>query len=100
MMSGMSQLSRRAVLQLGAGAALGAAGAYAFGTVLDRRPSTAVPRVTMTGVGAPLAPLPLEPPAAAAPTMVTGSFASAARGGIATNWAMPVHPDRPRPCAR
>jgi enterochelin esterase-like enzyme len=88
MMSGMSQLSRRAILRLGAGAAVGAASAYAFGTVLDPRPSTAVPRVTMTGVGAPLAPPPLEPPAAAAPTMVTGSFVSAARGGVATNWAI------------
>ena len=57
--------------------------------MLESQPSTARGGVAMTSVGAPLAPPPpLEPPAAVAPTMVTGSFASAARGGIATNWAI------------
>jgi pimeloyl-ACP methyl ester carboxylesterase len=83
-------LSRRALLRLGAGAAAGAAGAYAFGAMLDFGRSTAVPGVTMTNVGAPLAPPPPPDPAPAAapPTMVTGSFVSAARGGLNTNWAI------------
>ena len=98
MMSGMPQLSRRAVLQLGVGAAIGAAGAYVFGTMLESQPTTAPPRVTMTGVGARIAPPPLEPPlAAAAPTMVTGSFVSAARGGVATNWAIARPPGQTKP---
>ena len=89
MMARMSQLSRRALLRLGAGAAVGAAGAYAFGTMFESQPSTARQAVAMTSVGAPMAPPPpLEPPAAVAPTMVTGSFVSAARGGVATNWAI------------
>src|ERR1700739_2990198 len=91
MMSRMPQLSRRALLRLGAGAAVGAAGAYAAGTMLESPPSTARLSVAMTSVGAPLAPppRPLEPtPAAVAPTMVTGSFVSAASGGVATNWAI------------
>ena len=101
-MTRMPPLSRRAVLRLGAGAAVGAAGAFAFGTMIDSDASTAKPQVSMTSVGAPLAPPPpLEPaPAAVAPTMVTGSFVSAARGGIPTNWAIArpsgqTHPLRP-----
>jgi predicted esterase len=93
MMARMPALSRRAVLRLGAGAAAGAAGAYAFGTLLESGPSTATAPVSMTGAGTPMAPLappaPLEPaPASAAPTFVTGSFVSAARGGVVTNWAI------------
>ena len=43
----------------------------------------------MTSAGAPLAPPPpLEPPPTAAPTYVDGSFVSAARGGVSTNWAI------------
>jgi S-formylglutathione hydrolase FrmB len=43
----------------------------------------------MTGTGIPLAPPPpLDPAPAPAPTMVTGSFVSAARGGLATNWGI------------
>ena len=98
MMSGMPQLSRRAVLQLGAGAAVGAVGAHIFGTILESQPTTGPPRVTMTGAGSQLAPPPLEPPpAAAAPTMVTGSFVSAARGGVATNWAIARPPGQTKP---
>jgi pimeloyl-ACP methyl ester carboxylesterase len=87
----MPELSRRAVLRLGVGAAAGAAGAYALGSALTPDVSVAGPSVSMTGVGAPLAPpVPLEPPPppVAAPTMSTGSFVSAARGGITTNWAI------------
>ena len=90
MMARMPELSRRAILRLGVGAAAGAAGAYALGTALHA-PSASVagPQVSMTSAGAPLAPPPpLEPPTAAAPTYVDGSFVSAARGGVPTNWAI------------
>ncbi|WP_116377375.1 alpha/beta hydrolase-fold protein [Mycobacterium sp. MFM001] len=88
MMSRMPELSRRTVLRLGAGAAAGALGAYALDSLLPVRPSAATP-VTMTGTGIPLVPPPpLEPAPAAAPTMSTGSFVSAARGGVTTNWAI------------
>src|SRR5436305_6434100 len=83
------QLSRRAILRLDVGAAAGAAGAYALGsTLLD--PSVRAPPVSMTSVGVPLAPPPQSaaPPAESAPTYVTGSFVSAARGGVPTNWAI------------
>jgi hypothetical protein len=88
MMAPVSDLSRRAILRLGVGAAAGAAGAYALGSTL-REPRVITPPVAMTGVGAPLAPPPpLEPAPTAAPTYVTGSFVSAARGGVPTNWAI------------
>jgi enterochelin esterase-like enzyme len=94
MMSRMPKLTRRALLRLGAGAAVGAAGGYALGSVLDSGHPAAVDRVSMTGAGVPLAPpappAPREPaPAAnAAPTYLTGSFVSTARGGVPTNWAI------------
>jgi pimeloyl-ACP methyl ester carboxylesterase len=95
----MPDLSRRALLRLGLGAATGALGAYALGTVsVARRPVSAP--VTMAGTGVPLAPQPpLEPAPApvAAPTMVTGSFVSAARGGVATNWAIARPPGQTKP---
>lgn len=96
----MSNLSRRTILRLGAGAAAGAAGAFAVGTVLESATRLVGPDVSMTGVGAPLLPpAPLEPPpvGAAAPTMVTGSFVSAARGGIQTNWAIARPPGQTAP---
>lgn len=66
MMTAMPELSRRAVLRLGAlGTTAGVAGVLGSGA----RPARATPAPT-------------------APTMVTGSFASAARGGITTNWAI------------
>ncbi|OBI93331.1 esterase [Mycobacterium alsense] len=84
MMARMPDVSRRTLLGLGAGAALGAAGAYTLGNLLEPRLSQAAP---------PPAPPPSAPPKPAAPaqptpTMVTGSFVSAARGGISTNWAI------------
>ena len=86
----MPDLSRRAILRLGVGAAAGAAGAYALGSTLNQ-PAGTQPPVAMTGIGAPLAP-PLPPmpvePRQAAPTYVTGSFVSTARGGVSTNWAI------------
>jgi S-formylglutathione hydrolase FrmB len=97
MMARMPELSRRAVLRLGTAAAAGAAGAYALDALLPARPPLTAP-VTMTGTGIPLAPPPpREPAAAPAPTMVTGSFVSAARGGVATNWAIARPPGQTRP---
>jgi pimeloyl-ACP methyl ester carboxylesterase len=89
-MTRMPQLSRRAVLRLAAGAAAGALGGFALDRLTPARSQLSA-AVTMTGTGVPLAPRPpLEPapPLQAAPTMVTGSFVSAARGGVATNWAI------------
>lgn len=96
----MANLSRRAVLRLGAGAAAGAAGAFVAGRMLESAARVAGLDVAMTGVGAPLLPpAPLEPPAPGvpAPTMVTGSFSSAARGGIQTNWAIARPPGQTVP---
>jgi S-formylglutathione hydrolase FrmB len=96
MMARMPDLSRRTLLGLGAGAAVGAAGGYALDLLFQPRTSHATPvatAVSKTGTEVPLAPAPsapLEPApsAAAQPTMVTGSFVSAARGGVSTNWAI------------
>lgn len=95
-MTAMPKLSRRTILGLGAGAAVGAAGAYGFGALLPSPPIVTAPPVSMTGIDAPLAP-PLEPVAAPAPTMVTGSFVSAARGGVNTNWAIARPPGQSAP---
>ncbi|MBV8862248.1 MAG: alpha/beta hydrolase [Mycobacterium sp.] len=98
MMTRMPDLSRRAVLRLGAGAAAGAVGGYALDKLVALQPPLRAP-VTMTGTGVPLVPRPLEPapPLQAAPTMVTGSFVSAARGGVATNWAIARPPGQTKP---
>jgi S-formylglutathione hydrolase FrmB len=93
MMARMPDLSRRRVLGLGASVIVGAAGAYALDIVFQPRTShaTAVPTA---GTQVPLAPaappatLEPAPSTQPAPTMVTGSFVSAARGGISTNWAI------------
>ncbi|HYB81582.1 MAG TPA: alpha/beta hydrolase, partial [Mycobacterium sp.] len=94
MMARMPDLSRRALLGLGVSAAVGAVGASALDILFRPRTSQAMP-ATAAGAQVPLAPAPsapLEPapaPAPApAPTMTTGSFVSAARGGIDTNWAI------------
>ncbi len=93
----MANLSRRAVLRLGAGAVVGAAGAFAAGRTLG---TATHPDVAMTGVGAPMLPPPPREPASTgtpAPTMVTGSFVSAARGGVTTNWAIARPPGQTAP---
>ncbi|MDF2823847.1 MAG: putative esterase [Mycobacterium sp.] len=96
-MAAMPELSRRTVLRLGTGVAAGAAGAYAVGALLPTTTAVTAPPVSMTGIGAPLLPpLPLEP-ATPAPTMVTGSFVSAARGGVNTNWAIARPPGQVAP---
>jgi hypothetical protein len=92
----MAELTRRGVLRLGLGAVAGAAGAYALGTAITQ-PAGPAP-VAMTGLGnalPPAAPPPAAP--APAPTMVTGSFVSAARGGIVTNWAIARPPNQTGP---
>lgn len=80
----MADLTRRTVLRMGAGASLGAAGAWALGALAD-------PAST---VAAPAAPAPFDPPTAGKtlPTKLTGSFVSAARGGIKTNWVIAMPP--------
>jgi S-formylglutathione hydrolase FrmB len=94
MIARMPDLSRRAVLSLGASAAVGAVGAYALDILFKPRTSQAMPvsmPVSRASTQVPLAPAaPLEPAPSAepAPTMTTGSFVSAARGGISTNWAI------------
>ncbi|MEE3064794.1 MAG: alpha/beta hydrolase-fold protein [Actinomycetota bacterium] len=91
MMARMPDLSRRAVLSLGASAAIGAAGAFALDNLLHTRTTRSIP-VSSASTQVPLAPstAPLEPtpPGDPAPTMTTGAFTSAARGGISTNWAI------------
>ncbi|MGF2950836.1 alpha/beta hydrolase [Mycobacterium sp. THU-M116] len=103
MMTRMPDVSRRAVLGLGTSAAVGAAGAFALDSVLKPRSprATPVPTALFTaGTGLPLAPaVPREPAPSSqpAPTMVTGSFVSAARGGITTNWAIARPPGQTMP---
>ena len=105
MMARMPDLSRRAVLGVGASAALGAVGAYALDIVFQPRTSQAMPVSAAGGQtrlapapNAPLEPAPSPSPSAQpAPTMVTGSFVSAARGGISTNWAIARPPGQTKP---
>ncbi|OBI52097.1 hypothetical protein A5706_23860 [Mycobacterium sp. E796] len=66
---------------MGAGASLGAAGVFALSALLDPIKPQA-------------APAPYEPPTAGAalPSKITGSFVSAARGGVKTNYVIAVPP--------
>jgi len=82
----MPDLTRRAVFRMGAGASLGAAGVLTFGSLLAPAASRAA---TL-----PQAPAPFEPSAAGKtlPTRLTGSFVSAARGGIKTNYVIAMPP--------
>ena len=76
----MPPLTRRAALRLGAGAVAGAAGTWALGALLD--PTQATP-----------SPAPFEPPAVSTtPTRLSGSFVSAARNGMTTNWVIALPP--------
>jgi pimeloyl-ACP methyl ester carboxylesterase len=90
MMARMPDLSRRAVLGLGAGAILGAAGGYELDNLLRAQKTRTIPVATASTQARLAPPPPLEPAPSAdpAPTMTTGSFVSAARGGISTNWAI------------
>jgi S-formylglutathione hydrolase FrmB len=82
----MPELSRRAALRLGAGAMAGAASVWALGALVD-------PTET------PAEPLPVDPASAATalPTRVSGSFISAARGGVLTNWIIARPPGQTGP---
>jgi enterochelin esterase-like enzyme len=80
----VADLTRRAVLRMGAGASVGAAGVWALGGLLD----------PVKSQGAPQAPSPFEPATAGSsvPNRLTGSFISDARGGIKTNWVIVLPP--------
>jgi S-formylglutathione hydrolase FrmB len=80
----MADLTRRSVLRMAARASVGAAGLFALGAVVD----------PLKPLAAPQAPAPFDPPTAGKtlPTKLTGSFVSAARGGIKTNWVIAMPP--------
>jgi enterochelin esterase-like enzyme len=84
-MSLVPHLKRRAVLRMGAGAGAAAAGVWALSGLLDPLEPQAAP---------PQATAPFKPPTAGStlPTKQTGSFISAARGGIKTNWVIAMPP--------
>lgn len=81
----MPQLTRRAVLRLGAGIA----GACALDPVWQLGLATAA--------GAPPPDQPSPSSAKTSPTYLTGSFVSAARGGIETEWAIARPPGQSGP---
>ncbi|MGO9508194.1 MAG: alpha/beta hydrolase [Mycobacterium sp.] len=83
-MSIVADLTRRSVLRMAAGAGAGAAGLFALSAVVD----------PLKPLAAPQAPAPFDPPTAGKtlPTKLTGSFVSAARGGINTNWVIAMPP--------
>jgi enterochelin esterase-like enzyme len=80
----VADLTRRSVLRMAAGASAGAAGLFALSAVVD----------PLKSLAAPQAPAPFDPPTAGKtlPTKLTGSFVSAARGGINTNWVIAMPP--------
>ena len=78
----------------------GAVGAYALDVLFQPRTSrrrTGVEDRDSTFRWRRRRPLEPAPPAQAAPTMVTGSFVSAARGGVSTNWAIARPPGQTKP---
>jgi enterochelin esterase-like enzyme len=85
-MTPVPDLNRRAVLRMGAGASAAAAGVWALSALLDPLETRAAP--------APQVPAPFEPSAASSnlPNRLTGSFVSAARGGVKTNWVIALPP--------
>jgi S-formylglutathione hydrolase FrmB len=86
-MSLVPEVSRRAALRLGAGAFVGAAGVLAMNAWLDPDELNASP---------PQAPGP-APAGSAVPTRISGSFISAARGGVLTNWIIALPPGQTGP---
>lgn len=91
MMTRMPDLSRRAVLRLGAGAAVGAVGAYGLDILLQPRASQAMPAA---GTGTPLAP----PPPAPGPPRDHGKGSDAATvmaGGVEQGLAQAVNAGLP-----
>jgi S-formylglutathione hydrolase FrmB len=79
-------MTRRAALRLGLGAFAGAVGVTAVNSVLDPFELQASPN--------PVDPVPAG---SAAPTTVSGSFLSAARGGVLTNWIIARPPGQTGP---
>jgi enterochelin esterase-like enzyme len=80
----VADLTRRSVLRMAASASAGAAGMFALSALVD----------PLKPLAAPQAPAPFDPPTAGKtlPTKLTGSFVSAARGGINTNWVIAMPP--------
>lgn len=89
--AGVAEVNRRAVLRIGAGAGAAAAGVWALSALLDPLEPKAAPQ--------PQAPAPSTPSTAGTtlPTRLTGSFVSAARGGVTTNWVMALPPGQTGP---
>jgi enterochelin esterase-like enzyme len=85
-MTFVPELTRRAVLRMGAGASAGAVGVWALSALLDPLEPQAAPL--------PQAPAPFEPATAGStlPNKLTGSFVSEARGGVKTNWVVVLPP--------
>jgi enterochelin esterase-like enzyme len=78
-------MSRRAALRLGARAFVGAAGVWTLGGLVDptQVPADPGPVQPAAPPGPPAPPVAAPPPF---PTKVSGSFVSAARGGVVTNY--------------
>ena len=95
----MPNLSRRAVLRLGA-PPRARQGAVAAGPLFGSTPTVTGPAVAMTGVGAPLLPPPpLDPATAgvAAPPWSPVRSSPRRAAGIPTNWAVARPPGQTRP---
>lgn len=85
-MSHMPELSRRAALRLGVGAVAGATGVWALSALLDPSETPATPsRFEPAPAGSTMA------------TRISGSFISAARGGVLTNWIIAWPPGQAGP---
>src|ERR1700728_3425729 len=83
-MAFVPDLTRRAVLRMGASAGAAAMGAWALSALVD----PLQPRA------APLSPSPFEPSTASSnlPNRLAVSFISKARGGVQTNWVIALPP--------
>ncbi|MGA8329125.1 MAG: hypothetical protein WB777_07510 [Mycobacterium sp.] len=90
----MPDLSRRAALRLGTGAVAGAVGVWALSALVDPVAVPAMP--SPSDPDQPAAP-PTPPVAAPLPTREAGSFISAARGGVLTNWIIARPPGQVGP---
>ena len=93
-MSLVPHLKRRAVLRMGASASAAAAGVFALSALLDPLEPQAAPPQPPGPFDPPQSPAKFEPSAAGStlPTKTTGSFISAARGGIKTNYVIAMPP--------
>ncbi len=93
-MSLVPHLKRRAVLRIGASASAAAAGVFALSALLDPLEPHAAPPQPPGPFEPPQSPAKFEPSAAGStlPTKTTGSFISAARGGIKTNYVIAMPP--------